>query len=215
MREELAARAEAITGLPFAPSQFVCAKEGAPVSSAAPLQFGVDETELAAALHAALARFTLYGVPLLREVTHNQGHLLFYFTDAFYTALLKQALLHYPAAPPLNAGENLEETVRRLHYAQRRMWMLARTASGEVHCPPEPSVQRALFLTTGIPERMHHPRARTIRLNDAADALLNMFHFTPPYARHALMRESAHVGEAAARILHACILVGDTSTTTQ
>ena len=205
VRNELAIGATAILHTDLPATAFVCAPQGADIKSAAPLMLHADASELASKLHARRSQFTLLGVPLVACVYENGGHLLFRLTDAFYTALLREVLMVYPPAPPLSAGEELPPEARHIHYAQRRMWMLARYAEGEVCCPTVPAIQRALFLSAGVGERLDHPRALQLRLEEASTALTTMFHTVLPHERSALMRESAFVGEAAARILFACL----------
>lgn len=187
--------------------------------SAAPLAFGADPAAWIDALRPAMGEERLLGVPYLREVRHNGGHLLFFLTDDFYTQALRLALQELPPAP--HAGDTWHEdaALARILYTRRRMWMLARKAQGACICPPLPAVQKALFLSLAITERPDEDtrsgdasgrdapgrgvlpaRAMELRLLEASDALLTMTHCVPPGQRAALLRRCGYVGEAASRL---------------
>lgn len=201
LRAELAEKAGTLLGTDIAPAQIDCVAAEYPARSAAPLAAGADAAEWAAILQNGAAAFTLLGAPLVQAVEHSGGHLLFRFTDAFYTAALRYALNEQPCVE--GAGipfcEN-DAALARISYTLRRMWMLSRKTNGEPVCPSNPAVQRALYLALGAPERLGHPRTLRLRLLDASDALLCMTRSVLPRERPALCTKCAHVGDAAARV---------------
>lgn len=202
LRAELAEKAGKLLGTDVAPAQIDCVADEYPARSAIPLAQGADAAEWALILQNGASAFTLFGVPLVQTVTHNGGHLLFAFTDEFYTAALHNALLELPRidTPAIRISEN-DAAMARLSYTLRRMWMLSRKAQGgEIACPSNPAIQRALYLALGALGRLDHPRALTLRLLEASDALLTMTRSVLPRQRPALCAKCAHVGDAAARV---------------
>lgn len=201
LRAELAEKAGTLLGTDIAPAQIDCVTAEYPARSAAPLAAGADAAEWAYILQNGAAVFTLMGVPLVQTVEYSGGHLLFRFTDSFYTAALRRALDELPRVegPGIPFYEN-NASLARISYTLRRMWMLSRKTNGEPVCPSNPAVQRALYLALGAPERIGHPRALTLRLLDASDALLCMTRSVLPRERPALCKKCAHVGDAAARV---------------
>lgn len=201
LRAELAEKAGTLLGTDIAPAQIDCMADEYPVRSAAPLAAGADAAEWAAILQNGASAFMLLGVPLVQTVEHSGGHLLFRFTDEFYTAALRYALNGLPRVEgPRIPFYETNASLARISYTLRRMWMLGRKAHGEPVCPPNPAVQRALYLTLGVPERLCHPRALKLRLLDASDALLCMTRSVLPRQRPSLCTKCAHVGDAAARV---------------
>lgn len=201
LRAELAEKAGTLLGTNIAPAQIDCTAEGYPARSAAPLAAGANAAEWAAILQNGASTFTLLGVPLVQSVEHSGGHLLFRFTDTFYTAALTSALSILPRVDGTRIpASDRDAALARISYTLRRMWMLSRKAEAEPACPPNPAVQRALYLTLGSLERLDHPHALTLRLLDASDALLSMTRSVLPRQRPALCAKCAHVGDAAARV---------------
>ncbi len=201
LRERIAGTAGTLLGAEILPVQIDCPAQGCPARCALPRILGEDAAAWAQALQQDIAAFTLFGQPLLSKVEHNEGHLLFHLTDAFYTAALKIVLDELPGVTDPGPSTPQEDAARaRIAYTMRRMWMLSRKARGEPKCPSNPAVQRALFLAIGVLERLNHPRALTLRLLAASDALLSMTRSVLPRQRPALCTQAAHVGDAAARI---------------
>lgn len=219
LRERIADMAGAVLGVPLRASQVDCPAggeaflqcgDGAPrliaARSAAPLTCGADARAWADALRQHIASTQ---APPLLDVQDRRGHLLFVLQDAWYTLALRDALTQLPPAAPGGLWQEGAPLARAL-YAKRRMWMLARGAEGEPVCPAHPGTQRALLLCLALaeyPELARAPvrplpaRALELRLLEAGDALLALAHDVPPPARMARLAESAHMADAAARLL--------------
>lgn len=176
---------------------------------AAPLAHGADAEAWAGALWRQAENFPLGETPFLHEVHARGGHLLFVLDDAVFTLAARDALASLPPAAP-GALWREDLPLARALYAKRRMWMLARKAQGAPFCPPYPAVQQGLLRSLALAEypelarpsgRKLGKRALELRLLDAAEALLAMAYEAPPPARADLLQQSAHVADAAARLL--------------
>lgn len=173
-----------------------CPGRGCGAVCAIPLIKNIDAQQAADTLNKRSSEYfgTLFCVPFVETVRAENGHLLFDFTADFYTAAMAHTLETYPPVPDLPIPEN------RVEYALWRMRMLSR--KGEHACPNDSSVQAALFLALGIPERANDERLMRLRLTDTAEAVLSMSHHLPPAERPALLNRCGSVAEAVQRLLH-------------
>lgn len=221
LRGHIADIINTVWGTSLRPSQIDCPAggeaflpggDGAPLlvaaRSAAPLRYGADAREWAVALSRRAAEFPPGGT-LLQEIHARGGHLLFVLNDSVFTQAAADTLNSLPAALPGMLWPENAPLARAL-YAKRRMWMQARKAQGLPFCPPYPAAQQGLLLSLALaeyPERTQVPgrplgrRALELRMLEAADSLLAMAYEVPPRARGALQYETAHVADAAARLL--------------
>ncbi len=171
-----------------------CPGRGCGAVCALPLSKGFDAQEAAQKLNDTQPFGEIFGEPFVSDVRAENGHLLFYFTPAFYTKAMEYTLDEYPAVTDPNIPEN------RVEYALWRMRMLSRKGAHE--CPNDPAVQAALLLALGIPERAGDEKLMRLRLTDTAEAVLHMTHHLPPAERPALLNRCGSVAEATQRLLH-------------
>lgn len=205
LRQGIAAMATELLGVQIHPAQIDCPVQGSiaypfVARSAAPLLHQADAALWAETLRQGAHAYTLLDTPYIQDIRSNGGHLLFSLTDSYYTALLRSALVELPALENPDCVTHEDAALARIHYTQRRMWMLARHAEGDIYCPPAPEVQRALLLTVATCEQGITARALILRLLAASDALLTMTHCVLPRQRPALCKQCGYVGQAAARI---------------
>lgn len=202
LREGLANTAGAVLDLPLTAKQFDCPAQGCAARSAIPLIYKADAAEWAQRLQDRADAFQLMGTPMVKRIRHNEGHLLFDFTDDFFTLALKTVLRELPGLTEFDLSVQDEDAVKaRILYTIRRMWMLARYAADtEAQCPPNEDIQHALLIALAITEEDITQRALTCRLLAASDALLTMTHGVLPRQRPRLCKQCAQVGNAAARI---------------
>lgn len=202
LRAYLASITGEIAGKTVYSHEMDCPAEGVAVRCAAPLRLQADAGDLCRKLQKELPAFKYLGVSPIARVTHGGGHLFFELTGELYTALLEDALSTFEPVPGPGPTAPHDDAARaRINYTIRRMWMLARKATGAPCCPENPAVQNALLLTLAIPERLRHPRGLRLRLLAASDALLCMTRSVLPRLRPGLCRTSAHVAELGLRIL--------------
>jgi hypothetical protein len=214
LRKILAEYCSSVLCADILPELFFLAPHGYAARCAAPLRLELkhDASFRADALRAQMDRPHLFGARLIGEITHSQGHILFHFTDKFYTAAVAHILLETPKTTPLppydsNRHPNACSTrecalLETAAYTQRRMWMLSReTERTEPLCPAYENVQRALLLCMGLTEKGIGRRAAFRRLEITCDALLTLSHGLVPKDRPLFLRRCAHVGDAASRLL--------------
>jgi len=196
VRQRLAAGMSLLLDMPdIHPTWIDCPAAGYPARSALPLKLQKDPAALAELFTEERQAFgTLFGAPLLERVEYNNGHLLFAFTPAFYTAAMEEAIARYPL--PEGAYPQQPEQGALAFY---RMQSFIR--KGPAHCPDYPPVQQALWLALGIPERITNKRLLKLRILETADALLTMGQGLPPRERPLLYAHCGSVGNAAARLM--------------
>lgn len=204
--QSIAAMASGLLGVPIEAAQVECPAQsntGSPCGArcAAPLAFQADAALWAEILRRGAQTYTLLGEEYLRDISSNGGHLLFHFTEAFYSAMLRGALTELPKDFEIGSVNDDNGMLARISYTQRRMWMLSRKAEGEIRCPAQPEVQHALLLSAAVCGQGITMRARELRMLAASDALLRMTHGVLPRQRPALYTQCGYVGEAAARML--------------
>ncbi|MDR1620429.1 MAG: hypothetical protein LBS18_07205 [Clostridiales bacterium] len=202
LKEEIAATAGGVLGIGMRAGQIGCPAASCLARSAIPLAMRADAGAYAQALTERAARFSLFGRPLIKNVGHHNGHLLFYAADAFYDAALAVILKELPPIAAPGSAWHQEALPARLLYTKRRMWMLSRKADGCVTCPADEAARRALLLTAAIYARGLTRRALELRMLEASDALLTMTHHVTPYLRPRFCARCAHVADAAARVIH-------------
>ncbi|MDL2258026.1 hypothetical protein LJC42_02560 [Eubacteriales bacterium OttesenSCG-928-K08] len=206
MRSEISCTASKLLNVAIGTETIDIAPRGAGARCAAPLKFGADAAQWAQLLTKSAHEFLLLDEQLISSVSCNGGHLLFHFADVFYSAAVAHIINALPQAKPFSTGEAGEQ-MSSVFYAQRRMWMLARRATGKPFCPAVPDVQLALLSVLSLLDAPHEQALR-IRAADAANALITMTYSTPPRRRPALLRDCAYVGDAAARIFSYSIKEG-------
>lgn len=202
----IAAMASGLLGVPIEAAQVECPAQsntGTPCGarSAAPLYYKANAALWAETLRFGARAYTLLGEEYLSDIGSNGGHLLFHFTEAFYSAMLRQTLMELPKAFEIGSANEDNGMLARIFYTQRRMWMLSRKAEGEIRCPAQPEVQHALLLSAAACGQGITTRARELRMLAASDALLCMTHGVLPRQRPALSTQCGYVGDAAARML--------------
>lgn len=150
LQKSTASTMQTILHMPVSAQHVEIPAAGYAARSAAPLEFHAQAWDWAAQLNENAALFQLFGAPYVAGVGANNGHLLFTFTGAFYTAALQEILKELPPAhvPVPYSGE--DAALQRIAYAARRMWMLRRKAQGTPCCPAVEEVQRALLLAMAI-----------------------------------------------------------------
>ena len=129
----------------------------------------------------ALDYGSLYGEPLVETVRVVNGWLLFSFSPAFFSALVRQINLALPS--PKADRETL---------AQNRMRALSR--HGGSGCPNLPAFHHALVQAVVA----HESRAAYRRAEQAA---LTLFHTILPRERPALLSQCGALGGALTRLL--------------
>lgn len=201
LRTALSTQMSALLHVHIEPSMIDCTARNYGARCAAPCAFHADAHEWAARIEHGM--FTFFQAPLLARADANNGHLLFTFSHEFYTHILRLILEEQEKKPPLPTAEEGDTSLfAHTAYVQRRMWMVARRAKGEAHCPPHDLAQRALFQTAGIFERGISHVARMRRLQESQNALLGMLRGAQKRERPAHFEVCAHVCDAAARLLH-------------
>lgn len=217
LRGAISSTCETVTGRRILPQDIDCAARGYGARSAFALRLGLDATRVAAELNRNSGAFLFEGIPLISQVGEYGGHILFTFTDGFYSAALSLLLRSFPvvgALPLLEAGDarifmrtapraattHAYAARARISYVQRRAWMLGRRREGEETCPALAPVQHALLLAAGLMDVAPCNRAK--RALDCCDALLEMTRCVPPFERREHLRACAHVAAAAASILY-------------
>jgi hypothetical protein len=181
-------------GRPFQPADLYCPSKLAPVSVSLAKLRGRERENIENELNERLASepIILLGTDAVKGVERAGGLLLIHFLPLFYDALIRHTIDILPEPVCIN-GET------RMHYALDRMMMLSRKPIAP--CPDDIYVQRALWLSFGIPERLTCKRLLDLRLRGASDALLTMTHHLPPAERPALANRSGGVARCAARLL--------------
>lgn len=127
-------------------------------------------------------------IPLLQAVRHENGWILFDFMDAFYTALC-EAITKTACSPAPATDEDELYLINRLRIWQRH---------GSCACPPDPQVQRALWLAFCDTARVKKLHKETQR------AILTMTHHKDGPTRIELEHAIGGVAQAILHLMNSC-----------
>ena len=182
-------------GIQMLPSDMISPDARAFISSPVALRQGLDTKVIAKTVQKALKSplNLLFNAPAFASVCEVNGHLHFFLTPEFLTALMHRAIEECKRPElPLDAVDPVD-------YAICRMLMLARRPFKP--CPEDERVQRALWLALAIPQRDPGKKSARLRKLEAARALTTMAHHVAPRERQNLYINCSGVADCAARML--------------